>query len=159
MTEVSAVAVRAAGQGVGAGPVGLSASALRLLARADGELVAAALCGQPWERYLHAHLAALRAAAAVLDVRGTPRGRGVPRDVWGLAERVAPELAGLWAYFAAGAPLRAAVEAGRTDRVSAERADEVVGCAEQTVEAVRMVLGLGDAALGLGDGVVGVLAS
>ncbi len=122
----------------------LSSEVLRLLARADGELVAAAMSGPPWERYLHAHLAALRAAAAVLAVRGTPRGRGAPRDVWGLAERVAPELAGWWSYFASGARLRLAIEAGRTDRVGAQRADEAVGCAEQAVEAVRLALGLSD---------------
>lgn len=122
----------------------LSSEVLRLLARADGELVAAALSGPPWERYLHAHLAALRAAAAVLAVRGTPRGRGAPRDVWGLAERVAPELAGWWSYFASGARLRLAIEAGRTDRVGPQRADEAVGCAERAVEAVRVVLGLAD---------------
>ncbi|MCL2849646.1 MAG: SAV_6107 family HEPN domain-containing protein, partial [Micrococcales bacterium] len=62
-----------------------------------------------------------------------------------LAERVAPELAGWWSYFACGARLRLAIEAGRTDRVSAERADEAVSCAEHTVEAVRVALGLVDA--------------
>lgn len=122
----------------------LSSEVLRLLARADGELVAAAMSGPPWERYLHAHLAALRAAAAVLAVRGTPRGRGAPRDVWGLAERVAPELAGWWSYFASGARLRLAIEAGRTDRIDPQRADEAVGCAERAVEAVRVALGLTD---------------
>jgi hypothetical protein len=131
----------------------LSPEVLRLLARAEGELVAAALSGPPWERYLHAHLAALRAAAAVLAVRGTPRGRGAPRDVWGLAGRVAPELMGGWSYFAGGAGLRLAIEAGRTDRVGDERADEAVGCAEQTVAAVRALVGLDV------SGEVGVLAS
>ncbi|MBU4215045.1 MAG: colicin transporter [Actinobacteria bacterium] len=116
--------------------------ALLLLARADGELVAAQLSTQPWEQYLHAHLAALRSGAAVLAVRGDGGGRGAPRDVWRLLERAAPQLVSWSTYFAQGASLRAAVEAGRLDAVSADRAAQALGVAQDMVDAVRVDLGL-----------------
>jgi hypothetical protein len=120
---------------------------LELLARADGELVAAELSGQAWERYLHAHLAALRSAAAVLAFRGQPRGRGLPKDAWSLADRVAPELSRRWAYFRAGARTRSAIDAGRIERVTARQADDAVVCAQSTVEAVRgLIDGVDEAA-------------
>ncbi len=124
----------------GAAPAPRSPRVSQLLARADGELVAAHLTSQPWERYLHAHLAALRAGAAVLASRGTPGGRGAPRDVWGMLDRQAPELAAWSAYFAQGAALRSAVEAGRLDAVSAQRAHEAVTAAEGFVEAGRTLV-------------------
>jgi hypothetical protein len=104
------------------------------------------MCGQAWEQYLHAHLAALRAGAAVLAVRGEPAGRGAPRDVWGMLDRVAPELVGWSAYFAQGAGVRAAVEAGRLDAVSPERAAEALAVSEGLVDAVRSAVGLADPA-------------
>ena len=115
---------------------------LQLLARADGELVAAQMTGQDWERFWHAHLAGVRAGAAVLAVRGAPTGRGAPRDVWGMLDRVAPELAGWTAYFSQGAGLRAAVEAGRLELVTAVRAEEALSVAHGLVEAVRVAVGL-----------------
>lgn len=115
--------------------------ALQLLARADGELVAAQMSGQDWERFWHAHLAGVRAGAAVLAVRGAPTGRGAPRDVWGMLDLVAPELAGWSAYLAQGAGLRAAVEAGRLELVTAVRADEALSVAQGLVEAIRVALG------------------
>ena len=97
--------------------------------------------GQDWERFWHAHLAGVRAGAAVLAVRGAPTGRGAPRDVWGMLDLVAPELAGWTAYLAQGAGLRAAVEAGRLELVTAARADEALSVALGMVEAVRVALG------------------
>ncbi|MGO3814576.1 MAG: SAV_6107 family HEPN domain-containing protein, partial [Cellulosimicrobium funkei] len=54
----------------------------RLLARADAELVAAALAQDAGERFVHAHLGALRAAAAVVALRARPVRRGRARSVW-----------------------------------------------------------------------------
>ena len=45
-----------------------------LLQRADAELVAAQFSSEAWERFSHAHLAALRGGAALLAVRGRPGG-------------------------------------------------------------------------------------
>ena len=68
------------------------ARALELLGRADAELLAAQFSSEPWEQLSHAHLAALRAGAAVVAARGTPSGRRAPRTVWSMLGVVAPEL-------------------------------------------------------------------
>ncbi|GAA4987293.1 SAV_6107 family HEPN domain-containing protein [Kineococcus glutinatus] len=97
------------------------------------------------ERYLHAHLAALRCAAAVLAVRGRPRprrGGSTPRSAWETLPLVAPELAGWAAVFAASAQRRAAIEAGRHEVVDEESAEEVMRQAEAFHRAVETVLGL-----------------
>src|SRR5659263_656475 len=88
-----------------------------LLQRADAELVAAQFSSEAWERFSHAHLAALRGGAALLAVRGRPGGRRPPRTVWDMLRVVAPELARWSDYFAGGAGLRSAIEAGRFDAV------------------------------------------
>jgi hypothetical protein len=116
-----------------------------LLVRSDAELVAAQLAGEPQERFLHAHLAALRAGAAVLEVTGRPVRRPVPRTVWDMVALVAPELGSWAAFFAAGAPARSAIEAGRDGMVDAERAERTVCAAEDFQDAVRAFLGTRDA--------------
>lgn len=121
-----------------AGPP-VSDGAVELLGRSDAELVAAQLSGEPEERLVHAHLAALRAAAAVLAVKGSPGRRRSPRPVWEMVGEVAPELADWAAWFAAAAPVRAAAEAGRRD-VSVEQAERTVAAAEDFQDAVRAML-------------------
>ena len=116
------------------------ASALDLLARSDAELVAAQLASAPGERFVHAHLAALRAGAALLQVTGRPTRRPAPRTVWEMVSVVAPEMAAWTAYFADGASVRSAVEAGRQD-VAPERADRTVSAAEDFQDAIRSRLG------------------
>lgn len=119
---------------------GLSGRTAELLARADAELVAAQFSSEPWEQFTHAHLAALRAGAAVLAERQPLAGRRAPRTVWELLDAVAPEL-GRWSgYFAGGAGLRAAVDAGRFDAVSAERAEQVLCHAEDFLDIVHAEL-------------------
>jgi hypothetical protein len=95
-------------------------------------------------RYAAAHLAALRAAAAVLATRArpTPHRRNRVTSVWALLDLVAPDL-GEWAsYFAAGAAKRAAAEAGIPRVVSAREADDLLRAAEQFVAVVEVALGL-----------------
>jgi hypothetical protein len=111
--------------------------AAELLARADAELVAAQYSTEAWERFSHAHLAALRAAAAVVATAPVSRGRGAPRDVWRLLAAQAPGLAGWAVLFSDAAPLRAAVDAGRFDKVGPERADRALCDAEDFVDVVR----------------------
>jgi hypothetical protein len=53
--------------------------------------------------------------------------------------RVAPALAPWAGYFASGASLRAAVDAGRTGEVDGTRADEIVACAEDFRDEVAML--------------------
>lgn len=112
----------------------------QLLVRADAELVAAQFSAEPWEQLSHAHLAAVRAAAAVVAAQGAPTGRFAPRTVWGQLGAVAPVLSRWAAVFADAAPLRAAVEAGRFDRVTAARAEQALVEAEDFVDVVREFL-------------------
>jgi hypothetical protein len=96
-------------------------------------------------RYATAHLAALRAAAAVLAARATPSPgirRGRPTSVWTLLVMVAPELTEWSAFFAAGAAKRAAAEAGIPRVVSSREADNLMRAAEQFIAVVEVGLGL-----------------
>lgn len=111
-----------------------------LLHRADAELVAAQFSSEAWEQFSHAHLAAVRAGAAVVAARGRPGGRRAPRTVWDMLGAVAPELSRWSAYFADAASLRSAVDAGRFDSVTAERAEQAVCAAEDFVDAVRLTI-------------------
>jgi hypothetical protein len=109
-------------------PPALPAAAGQLLDQARHGLAEAADSVDPRVRYATAHLAALRAAAAVLAARTRPEapGRRRPRSAWVLLEQVAPEL-GEWAtFFAAGAAKRAAAEAGLSRAVTEREADDLV---------------------------------
>ncbi len=117
------------------------ARALELIERAEAELVAATFSQEPDARFRHAHLAALRTGAAVLAVRGRPTGRGLPRSVWGLLPRVAPELADTAAFFASGASAREAIEAGLQTVVGEDRADAVLAAAEDFLTEARALIG------------------
>lgn len=118
------------------------ASALLLLDRARAGLIQACAARSAAERYVAAHLSALRAAAAVLAVRGRPSARGGPRSVWEVLPKVAVEL-GEWAvFFAATATRRAAVEAGRGEVVGLREADDLLRDAEAFLHVVEECLGL-----------------
>src|SRR5699024_425513 len=97
----------------------------------------------PSERYRLAHLSALRTAAAVAAQRGRPASsRRRLISVWLLLHRIAPEL-GDWAtYFAAGAPVRAAIEAGAMSAVTARTADDQLRAATEFLQLVEGSLGL-----------------
>lgn len=118
----------------------LPATAVDLMTRADAELLAAQFSTEPGERFVHAHLAGLRAAAALIAVRGRPAGRRGPRTVWEMLAAVAPEVETWSAYFAGGADLRRSVEAGRTDVVDAARAEELLCAAEDFLDEVGALL-------------------
>ncbi|WP_197021564.1 SAV_6107 family HEPN domain-containing protein [Cellulomonas sp. HZM] len=119
----------------------LSPQARTLMNRADAELVAAQYSPESWERFSHAHLAALRAGAAVVAARGTVPTRGASRTVWALLRKAAPELDRWAAFFEAGAAVRSAVDAGRFDVLSEERAEDTLCAAEDFVDAARALLG------------------
>ncbi len=115
-----------------------------LLVRSEAEVVASAVAQDAGEAFVHAHLAALRAGAALVEARGRPGPRSRARTVWDMVTRVAPELADYSAYFAANAATRAAVEAGRAT-VERDRAERAAAVAVQFQEAVRSLLDDGDA--------------
>ncbi len=117
-------------------------SADDLLAAARRSLTEASIAGTAGERYACAHLAGLRAAAAVLAARGRPASvrRSRVLSAWVLLPQVAPEL-GEWAdFFAAGARKRAAAESG-VDCVSHREADDLVRAADTFLARVCEVLG------------------
>jgi hypothetical protein len=89
-------------------------------------------------RYATAHLAALRAAAAVLAAwaRPEPRRRNQLTSVWALLTAVAPEFSEWAAFFSAGASKRAAAEAGIPRAVTVREADDLVRAAERFVDVV-----------------------
>jgi hypothetical protein len=96
-------------------------------------------------RYATAHLAALRAAAAVLAARARPAAptrRSRVTSVWSLLVLVAPEFSEWASYFALGASKRAAAEAGIPRVVSAREADDLLRAAENFVAVVESTLGL-----------------
>jgi len=117
-----------------------SARVAELLSRADAELLAAQFSSEAWEQFSHAHLAAVRAGAAVVAATGRPSGRRGPRSVWEMLDAVAPELARWSVYFAGAASLRSAVDAGRFDAISPARAEQAVCAAEDFVDAARDLL-------------------
>jgi hypothetical protein len=97
----------------------------------------------PGARYVTAHLAALRAAAAVVAARGEPKSRRrKPHSVWDLLPQVEPALTEWAAYFAAGAGKRAAAEAGLPRAASAREADDLLRDAETFLSLAETALGV-----------------
>ena len=117
-------------------------SPLALLAAARGTLAEAAATADEGERFRLAHLSALRTAAALCAHRSPPSSRRKLMSVWVLLERVAPEHTDWARYFAAGAQLRAAVEAGAHSAVSPRVADDQVRAAGEFLVLIEDSLGL-----------------
>jgi hypothetical protein len=118
-------------------------SALGLLGQARTVLVEARSTNDPGERFRLAHLSALRTAAALCAQRGRPAAiRRRLISVWVMLERVAPEHKDWAEYFAAGASVRAAVEAGAIDAVSARAADDQLRAAAEFLALVEGSFGM-----------------
>jgi hypothetical protein len=108
------------------------AASHELLEIARRGLVEASTTRTPAERYATAHLAALRAAAAVLACRVRPgSSRRGPRSVWVVLPEVAPELGE-----------RAAAEAGLPAAVSMRDSDDLLRDATSFLALVEATLGL-----------------
>lgn len=132
---------------VSAGPVGPRPShgmwhADVVLVQARALLADAQEQSGPADRFRIAHLAALRAAAALLLTVGTPGRRPAPRptSAWLLIDRLLPDFRQWSDYFAARAAQRAAADAGATGAVTAAQAAEMLA-------AVPTFLALVDAAV------------
>ncbi|MFG2836723.1 SAV_6107 family HEPN domain-containing protein [Streptomyces zaomyceticus] len=120
-------------------------AALDLLAKARAGLVEAAALERPHERYAAAHLAALRAAAAVLAARARPetdRRRQRIRSAWELLAELAPELTEWSALFASGAGRRARAEAGIAAAATRREADDLLRDSAQFLRLVERLLAL-----------------
>ena len=125
-------------------PDHLPATTHSYLLRSAESLSEAVAASDVAERYACAHVAALRAAAALLASRARPVAtrRRQQKNAWVLLTEVAPEL-GEWAsFFAAGATKRAAAESGSTRAVSEREADDLVRDADRFLAVVEQALGL-----------------
>ena len=125
-------------------PYTLPATTHSYLLRAAESLSEAIAADDVATRYACAHVAALRAAAALLAARARPTAarRRPQKNAWVLLAEVAPEL-GEWAsFFAAGASKRAAAEAGSTRAVSERDADDLVRDADRFLGVIENALGL-----------------
>ncbi len=108
------------------GPIHPPAAVQTLFDQARQGLIDAEYAAHPVDRYTQAHLAALRAAAAVLAARAKPHRRARPTSVWVLLATVAPELAEWSVFFAATSATRSAAEAGVRRLVTPRDADDLV---------------------------------
>ena len=118
----------------------LASTALDLLDRSRTSLLSACRADTVAGRYVEAHLAALRAAAALLAARSKPSRRSQLRSVWEVLPQVAPELTEWAVFFAASAKRRAALERGST--AVAREADDLLRQSETFFELVQGALGL-----------------
>ena len=113
---------------------------LDLLDRADATLAEACRAGSAADRYVAAHLGALRCAAALLATRPRAVGRGRVRTVWAHLADLAPELSEWADYFAQAGTRRAQVEGGATP--TRREADDLLRSAETFGCLIRGALGL-----------------
>lgn len=116
---------------------------LELINLARQGLVEARAAGDVGQRYALAHLAALRAAAAVLASRAKPvptRRRRIT-SVWLMLAMVAPALNEWSAFFAGGAAKRSAAEAGIA-RITVDEADQLIQQSGHFIDLVQQTLGL-----------------
>ena len=127
-------------------PFDLPAATHAYLERAAASLREAMTTSEVPMRYACAHVAALRATAALLAARATPtsaprRGRQ-QKNAWVLLAEVAPELGEWAAFFAAGASKRAAAESGSRRAVTEREADDLVRDADRFLGLVEESLGM-----------------
>ena len=125
-------------------PYALPATTHSYLARSAESLSEAISATEAPTRYACAHVAALRAAAALLAARAqpAPARRRPQKNAWVLLTEVAPELAEWARFFAAGAGKRAAAEAGSTRAVTEREADDLVRDADRFLGLVEESLGM-----------------
>ncbi|HEY1134436.1 MAG TPA: SAV_6107 family HEPN domain-containing protein [Nocardioides sp.] len=135
---------RPAAPGSRPGGLVLPAATHAYLTRSATSLREALLAPDATTRYACAHVAALRAAAALLAARSVPApaARRRSRNAWVLLKEAAPDLADWAAFFASGAGTYAAAQAGSTRATTHEEADELVGEADRFLAVVEAELGL-----------------
>ncbi|EWS99575.1 hypothetical protein N865_19425 [Intrasporangium oryzae NRRL B-24470] len=118
----------------------ISMAVLDLLERSRSTLESACRTTDASERYLDAHLGALRAAAAIVAARTTPSPRSRPRSVWQVLPGIAPELGEWAAFFAACSAQRSVIDRG--GRIPVREADDLLRQAEMFLEIVQDLLGV-----------------
>lgn len=130
----------------GPGPFHLPAATHSYLSRAASSLQEAITTSEIPMRYACAHVAALRATAALLAARATPalspRRSRQQKNAWVLLAEIAPEFGEWAAFFAAGAAKRAAAESGSRRAVTEREADDLVRDADRFLGLVEESLGM-----------------
>ncbi len=121
--------------------VQVTVASIDLLSGALRSLDTAITASRAGEKYVAAHLAALRAAAALLAAYARPNSRR-PTSVWTLVTKVVPEFTEWAQYFAAGAGKRAAAEVGLGGAVTPREADDLVRDAHEFIDLVSEKLGV-----------------
>ena len=119
----------------------VAGAVLELVDRSRASLVAACRTGSVSDRFVEAHLAALRAAAALLAARSRPSRRSRLRSVWEVLPEVAPELTEWAVFFASTAQQRAVLERGVRVPTTRE-ADDLLRQSETFHSLIRACLGL-----------------
>ena len=122
----------------------LPAATHSYLERSAESLREAITCSDVPQRYALAHVAALRATAALLAARATPVPvhRRRQKNAWVLLAEIAPEFSEWATFFSAGAAKRAAAEAGSRRAVTEREADDLVRDADRFLALVETALGL-----------------
>lgn len=122
----------------------LPAATHSYLDRSAESLREAITCSDVPRRYALAHVAALRATAALLAARAEPMPvqKRRQKNAWVLLAEVAPELREWATFFASGAAKRAAAEAGSRRAVTEREADDLVRDADRFLAVVETSLGL-----------------
>lgn len=95
-----------------------------LLGRADALLSGSVGAGDAADQFLDCYLAALRGAAALLEVAPVSTSRARSRSAWVLLVKAAPELEAWADYFSGFSSTRAALQAGVTRSVDQRSADD-----------------------------------
>ena len=125
--------------------ISLPATTHSYLMRAAESLSEAVTSTEVTTRYACAHVAALRAAAALLAARArpaVPTRRRPQKNAWVLLADVAPEFGEWAAFFSAGAAKRQAAEAGSSRAVTEREADDLVRDADRFLGLVEESLGM-----------------
>jgi len=122
-------------------PPPVAGTVLELIERTRTGLLQACHAPTAEERFRLAHLAALRAAAAVLAADARRSARSGPRNVWAVLPGVAPELAEWAGFFEGTARRRNQLDQGALS-VATREADDLVRQVEAFLELVLAHLGL-----------------
>lgn len=118
-------------------PAPVASGARNQLADAQRCLAQAMAATDLADRYVAAHLGALRGAAAILAMRPHPTSRTLKNaSAWVQLEKVAPEYADWATYFAAGSAKRKAAEAGITRLITTDEVDQLI---RQTADFLDLV--------------------
>lgn len=110
-----------------------------LLRRAHAELDSAHTSTSPQERFVLAHMAALRGAAAALATSGGTIGskRRKVQSAWVQLAELSPEWLPWVEYYSASAITRAEIESGQQRELQSSQAREAVRAASQFLKAVE----------------------